>query len=351
MRRNKKTILGVIITIVLVLAIVLLCIFCRKTKYIVTFNSDGGTSIISQTIKKGNKVIKPADPIKEGYVFIEWTFDGKPYDFNNVVTKSFTLYARYEKVNVDDVIVIFDSDGGSTIASQVLKKGDTVFKPTNPTKEGYEFQYWTLDGIEYLFETKVEQDITLKALWEKVEEKQTQQTKKNTATTKNQTSTQTTTPIQNTTPEKVDTPTQDVSYIVSFDSKGGTSVSNQTVKSGSKATRPTNPSKEGYSLSEWTLNGSTYDFNSAVTADITLKAKWTQNTYTITSTPVDTYSPDVTLHVKENGTTITVKEIRYNDGVLLCKGSNTTVNKNDILGESSFILVLSGGTHVTAILS
>ena len=65
--------------------------------------------------------------------------------------------------------VSFDTDGGSYAAPQVIKKGDVIVKPTNPTREGYNFVRWELDGREYDFTTPIESDAILKAIWEKIE--------------------------------------------------------------------------------------------------------------------------------------------------------------------------------------
>ena len=43
-----------------------------NTKYTVTFDSKGGSSVTSQEVKKGNKVTKPTDPTKDGYTFGGW---------------------------------------------------------------------------------------------------------------------------------------------------------------------------------------------------------------------------------------------------------------------------------------
>lgn len=62
--------------------------------------------------------------------------------------------------------VVFDSDGGTTIVTKVVSKGDTVEKPADPTKTGYKFINWTLDGEEFDFNTLITKNITLKAVWE-----------------------------------------------------------------------------------------------------------------------------------------------------------------------------------------
>ena len=54
--------------------------------------------------------------------------------------------------------VTFDSDGGSPVAAVEVKKGKTVAQPADPTKNGYAFGGWTLDGAAYDFNTKVKGD-------------------------------------------------------------------------------------------------------------------------------------------------------------------------------------------------
>ena len=64
-------------------------------------------------------------------------------------------------------------------------------------------------------------------------------------------------------------------YKVTFDSDGGSAISQQTVEDGKPAVSPPDPAKEGYTFDGWYLNGTKYDFSTPVTKDITLKAKWT----------------------------------------------------------------------------
>lgn len=75
-------------------------------------------------------------------------------------------------------------------------------------------------------------------------------------------------------------------YTVTFDSNGGSAVTAQSIEAGQKATKPADPTKDGYDFKGWTLNGSAYDFNSAVNGNITLVAAWEQKqvvptTYTV----------------------------------------------------------------------
>lgn len=65
--------------------------------FTVTFISNGGTEILSQTVKKGGKAVKPADPTKPEHRFKGW-YDGETeWDFNGMtVNKDTTLVAKWE---------------------------------------------------------------------------------------------------------------------------------------------------------------------------------------------------------------------------------------------------------------
>jgi uncharacterized repeat protein (TIGR02543 family) len=74
------------------------------------------------------------------------------------------------------------------------------------------------------------------------------------------------------------------SYTVTFDAASGTPVpSAQSVEEGGTATQPVNPAKGGYVFLYWTLKDAStaYSFNTPVTADITLTAKWLEDDGTI----------------------------------------------------------------------
>ena len=70
----------------------------RTKRYTVSFNTNGGNKITSQTVAKDNSVKEPTAPIKENFEFAGWYTDKKlttKYDFTEKVTKSFTLYAKW----------------------------------------------------------------------------------------------------------------------------------------------------------------------------------------------------------------------------------------------------------------
>lgn len=64
------------------------------------------------------------------------------------------------------------------------------------------------------------------------------------------------------------------SHTVTFDSNGGSAVASQTVDDKAKAKEPTAPTRSGWTLEGWYLDGTKYDFNTPVIQDITLKAGW-----------------------------------------------------------------------------
>ena len=68
-------------------------------------------------------------------------------------------------------------------------------------------------------------------------------------------------------------------YTVTFDSADGSAVDSQTVESGKTATKPADPTKEGFTFDGWYLDGKLFDFSTPIEADITLKAQWTQNAH------------------------------------------------------------------------
>lgn len=65
--------------------------------------------------------------------------------------------------------ISFNSYGGSEVTSQSVVEGQTVTEPENPTREGYTFVKWELNGYDFNFETPIYANIILVARWEKIE--------------------------------------------------------------------------------------------------------------------------------------------------------------------------------------
>ena len=151
-------------------------------------------------------------------------------------------------VNVSDIVhtVSFNANGGSEVEAQKVAHGAMAIAPVAPVKEGRTFAGWYSDsGLTkvYDFDTAVTGDLTLYAKW---------------------------------TPSK---------HAVTFVSNGGSAVKAQSVTYGSRASKPANPKKTGYTFKGWyTDKGCTkaYSFDSAVRADLTLYAKWAINAHTVT---------------------------------------------------------------------
>ena len=147
--------------------------------------------------------------------------------------------------------VTFDSYGGTPVPpAQEVEYGLTATKPADPTLKGYTFAFWYLGEDEqnataYDFDTPVTENITLTAKWN----------------------------INK--------------YTVTFDSYGGTPVPPaQEVEYGLTATKPADPTLKGYTFAFWYLgedeqNATAYDFDTPVTENITLTAKWNINKYTV----------------------------------------------------------------------
>ena len=70
-----------------------------------------------------------------------------------------------------------------------------------------------------------------------------------------------------------------VTYV--YGALGGT-YATQIVQAGEKAIQSDVPSRQGYQFTGWYLDDTKYGFNAAVTGNMTLTAKWTANSYTIT---------------------------------------------------------------------
>ena len=68
-------------------------------QYTVTFDSQGGSAVASQTIDHGGTVNRPADPVRSGYTFAGWYKDAACTDdwvfVSDAVTSNITLYARW----------------------------------------------------------------------------------------------------------------------------------------------------------------------------------------------------------------------------------------------------------------
>ena len=133
---------------------------------------------------------------------------------------------------------------------------------------------------------------------------------------------------------------------VTFDANGhGTAPSAKTILKGNKVTAPTEPIASGYTFGGWYTDKnctSAFDFNTAITDDKTLYAKWTANVITHTVTFGVHSSGNGTLTAKAGSTSI-------NSGAKVNQGSSITFTANPSTGyEVAGWYSNPGGTSVIA---
>ena len=123
----------------------------KKVQYTVTFNSNGGTAVDSQTVKYGELAVKPADPTRDGYTFNGWTLNGTPYDFSSPVTGNITLVAQWTRNSTTggntgggtttryDLTVRYEYQDGTQAAPAHTSRHASGYRysVTSPVIEGY----------------------------------------------------------------------------------------------------------------------------------------------------------------------------------------------------------------------
>lgn len=225
---------------------------------VVSFESNGGSSVPSiQMDAYSVPVSRPSDPARSGYDFAGWFVDEAlelEYDFSSEVVRTMTLYAKWNAASqpsdpdpptptVEEYEVMFDSDGGSYVQTQTVKKGSKAVRPSDPTKNGFRFDGWYRQGALYDFSSPVTSDMTLRASW-----------------TQNEPGT--------------------AWCIVTFDVDGGSvAVVQQKMAAGSLLVFPAYDGvKAGYEFSGWLCGGYTYQpgQSAAIVTDTVVKIVWEQ---------------------------------------------------------------------------
>ena len=157
----------------------------------ITYSTNGGESITSSVITKGDTIVLPT-PVRKGYSFLGWYIDGKKVDEDTVFSKNITLEARW--VIIDGTTpeptptssatptptnnsnanssfkVTFDTKGGSSISPITVACNNTPLNlPEDPTKSGYEFTGWVDKNNNSIKNGSVIEckDIALYATWKK----------------------------------------------------------------------------------------------------------------------------------------------------------------------------------------
>ena len=194
-------------------------------KYTITFNTDGGSKIDPITQNYGTKITAPKDPTKTGYTFTGWDMEiPKTMPAENV-----TVTATWK---INQYTITFDTDGGSKIDPITQNYGTKITAPANPAKEGYTFAGWS----EKIPETMPANNLAIKAKW-----------------TINK-------------------------YTITFNTDGGSKIDPITQNYGTAITAPADPTKTGYTFAGWDENIPA----NMPAKNMTIKAKWTINKYTVT---------------------------------------------------------------------
>ncbi len=220
----------------------------NANNYTVTYNTNGGSAISTDTKAYGTTYTLPTVTIKTGYTFGGWYYDsgltsqvGANY---TVGASNVTLYAKW---SINNYTVTYNTNGGSAISTDTKAYGTTYTLPTGTTKTGYTFGGWYYDvgltsqvGANYTVGTS---NVTLYAKWNAN------------------------------------------NYTIAYNTNGGSAISTDTKAYGTTYTLPTTTTKTGYSFGWWYSNsglttpvGSTYTVGAS---NVTLYAKWNANTYTV----------------------------------------------------------------------
>lgn len=150
--------------------------------YTVTFDLDGGTGTASAQVVNGRLLPKPADPQKDGNVFIGWYADSafaEKFDFETQkITGNVTLYARFvEGPAAEEFTVSFETGSGyeGDPIADVQTIGHGIYNlPELPALDGKDFLGWWRSDYEdaakltamVTEEYEYVQNTTLFAVWE-----------------------------------------------------------------------------------------------------------------------------------------------------------------------------------------
>ena len=124
--------------------------FLQRITYTVSYDSNSGSAVESETVINGRSVVKPSDPVREGYSFIGWYTDvelTKPFIFGATpVTGDIKLYAQWgmKVFGESSYTVGFDVGeyDGAVNPESVNTIGGKLYAPPVPVRDGYIFKGW-----------------------------------------------------------------------------------------------------------------------------------------------------------------------------------------------------------------
>ena len=213
-------------------------LICAKLE--ATFTADGTTFAQPQTINRGEKFTKPAEPPKENHTFAGWYNGDEKFDFDADTTKAPNVLNLVAKWDINKYTVQFVSDYGS-FADQTVEHGKPIEtdKLTIPEVEGFTFDGWyTEDNTKFDFTQPIKSNTMVYAKW-----------------TAND-------------------------YEVSFVTEHGKAPTSQNVPYNGTATDPGKLTEEGYTFIGWYTDHTCtteFDFSTPITGDTKVYAKWEKN--------------------------------------------------------------------------
>ena len=216
-------------------------LICAKLE--ATFTADGTTFAQPQTINRGEKFTKPAEPPKENHTFAGWYNGDDEFKFDDDTTNAPNVLNLVAKWDINKYTVQFVSEHGS-FEDQTIEHGKPIDtdKLTPPIVEGFTFDGWYADKAhetKFDFNTQITSDTKVYAKW----------------TAKD--------------------------YEVSFITEHGDAPDSQNVKYNGTADDPGKLTEEGYTFIGWytddTHDSTKFDFNTPITSDTKVYAKWEKN--------------------------------------------------------------------------
>lgn len=209
-----------------------------------TFTADGTTFAQPQTINRGEKFTKPAEPPKENHTFAGW-YNGdekEKFDFDADTTNASNVLNLVAKWDINQYTVKFVSEHGS-FEDQTIEHGKPIDtdKLTPPIVEGFTFDGWYADKAhetKFDFNTQITSDTKVYAKW-----------------TAND-------------------------YEVSFVTEHGDAPDSQNVPYNETADDPGKLTEEGYTFIGWYTDETytkEFDFSTPITGDTKVYAKWEKN--------------------------------------------------------------------------
>lgn len=138
--------------------------------HVIKFISNGGTTLSPVTVLEYTKVTEPTVS-RACYNFVGWYSDSNlmfKYNFNDLVTKDFSLYAKWEENNSCVTLrkVTYIYNNGMNNVTEQIKDGSRATIPKTPSRDGYNFLGWFNGNTIFNFDFPVYQDYVLVAKWE-----------------------------------------------------------------------------------------------------------------------------------------------------------------------------------------